>query len=89
LNLQPPVLAARLLVPIGLHECRHTFVLLCWDAGYSLERIGRYVGHSSAHMTDSYAHLLEGHEADFARGMDDYLARADSGSRIEQLGQGE
>ncbi|MDH4102640.1 MAG: hypothetical protein OEW52_01385 [Thermoleophilia bacterium] len=36
-------------------------------------------------MTDRYAHLLERHEAVFARGMDDYLARADSRSRIELL----
>ncbi len=71
--------------PIGLHECRHTFVSLCFDAGYSLERIGRYVGHSSAYMTDRYAHLLKGHEAEFALTMDAYLARADSRSRIEQL----
>jgi hypothetical protein len=36
-------------------------------------------------MTDRYAHLLKAHEAEFARGMDDYLARADSRSQIEQL----
>jgi integrase len=41
------------LVPIGLHECRHTFVSLMHDAGLSLERIGDYVGHSSTYMTTS------------------------------------
>jgi integrase len=35
------------LEPIGLHECRHTFVSLGFDAGLTLERIGDYVGHSS------------------------------------------
>ena len=74
-----------LLVPIGLHECRHTFVSLMHDAGLSLERIGDYVGHSSSYMTDRYRHLLEGHEAEAARLLDDYLARADSAGRVEQL----
>ena len=36
------------LTPIGLHECRHTYVSLMHAAGRSLEEIGDYVGHSSA-----------------------------------------
>jgi integrase len=51
-----------LLEPIGLHELRHTYVSLMFDAGFSLERIGDYVGHSSAYMVDCYRHLIEGHE---------------------------
>ncbi|MEP6978090.1 MAG: site-specific integrase [Thermoleophilia bacterium] len=74
-----------LLRRIGLHECRHTFVSLMFDAGLSLERIGDYVGHSSSYMTDRYRHLLEGHEAEAARLLDDYLARADTRARVEQL----
>ncbi len=74
-----------LLVPIGLHELRHTFVSLMHDAGLSLERIGDYVGHSSAYMTDRYRHLLAGHEAEAARTLDEYLARADTASRVGQL----
>lgn len=62
------------LVPIGLHECRHTYVSLLHDAGLSLERIGDYVGHSSAYMTDRYRHLLDGHEAEAAELLDRYLA---------------
>jgi hypothetical protein len=46
------------------------------DAGFSLERIGDYVGHSSSYMTDAYRHLLEGHEAEAAERFEDYLARA-------------
>src|SRR5205823_473207 len=34
------------LVPIGLHECRHTYVTLMHAAGFSLEEIGDYAGHS-------------------------------------------
>jgi integrase len=47
-----------LLNPIGLHECRHTYVTLMSEAGLSLERIGDYVGHGSAYMTERYRHLL-------------------------------
>jgi integrase len=75
------------LVPIGLHECRHTFVSLMHDAGLSLERIGDYVGHSSTYMTDRYRHLMEGHEAEAARMLDEYLARADTAARARQLGE--
>jgi hypothetical protein len=51
----------------------------------SLERIGDYVGHSSAYMTDRYRHLLEGHEDETRRLVDAYLARADTAARVEQL----
>jgi hypothetical protein len=43
------------------------------DAGFSLERIGDYVGHSSSYMTDAYRHLLEGHEAEAAEPDDRYM----------------
>jgi integrase len=62
--------------PIGLHELRHSYVSLMHDAGFSFERIGDYVGHSSAYMTDAYRHLLEGHEAQAAERFEDYLTRA-------------
>lgn len=70
-----PVHEAPLLTPIGLHECRHTFVSLMHDAGFSLERIGDYVGHSSAYMTDRYRHLIEGHEGEAAAQFDAYLTK--------------
>jgi integrase len=63
------------LEPIGLHECRHSFVSLMHDAGLSLERIGDYVGHCSAYMTDRYRHLLDGHEQEAADVLDAYLAK--------------
>jgi integrase len=62
------------LVPIGLHECRHTFVSLMHAAGRSLEEIGDYVGHSSAYMTDQYRHLLDGARTDAAAALDALLA---------------
>lgn len=62
------------IAPIGLHECRHTFVSLMHAAGRSLEEIGDYVGHSSAYMTDRYRHLLDGARADAAAALDELLA---------------
>ena len=75
------------LVPIMLHECRHTFVSLMYDAGFSLEQIGPYVGHSSAYMTERYAHLLRGHEDRTRQRLDDYFALADTARRVSQLGK--
>ncbi len=63
------------LEPIGLHECRHTFVSLMHAAGRSLEEIGDYVGHSSTYMTDRYRHLLAGTRTDAAAALDALLAR--------------
>lgn len=67
---QPP------LVTIGLHELRHSHVSQMDAAGFSLEEIGDYVGHSSAWMTDRYRHLLAGHEAEAAERFEAYLTRA-------------
>ncbi|HEY7421573.1 MAG TPA: tyrosine-type recombinase/integrase [Gaiellaceae bacterium] len=64
---------------IGLHECRHTYVTLMFEAGNSLERIGDYVGHSSTYMTDRYRHLLPGSEAEAAAKLDSYLERSVGG----------
>jgi integrase len=61
------------LEPVSLHECRHTYVTLMFEAGFSLEEIGDYVGHGSAYMTDRYRHLREGHEGRAAERFDAYL----------------
>jgi integrase len=74
-----------LLVPIGLHECRHTFVSMLADAGLPLEQIGDYVGHSSTFMVDRYRHLLAGHEDATRRLVDAYLARTNTAERLRQL----
>lgn len=67
--------------PITLHECRHTYVSLMAAAGFALEEIGDYVGHSSAYMVDRYRHLLEGHEAAAASRFDAYLTGARTGAQ--------
>jgi integrase len=66
--------------PIGLHECRHSYVSLMHDAGFSLERIGDYIGHSSTYMTDHYRHLLDGHEQEAADMFEAYLEQRASGA---------
>src|SRR5262249_11792410 len=68
------------LEPISLHECRHTYVTLMHEAGFSLEEIGDYVGHSSTYMTDRYRHLREGHEARAAERFDAYLTSQERGA---------
>jgi integrase len=64
------------LEPIGLHECRHTFVSMMAAAGIPLERIGDYVGHSSSYMVDRYRHLIEGQRDDDAARLNQYLSAA-------------
>lgn len=56
-----------------------------FDAGFSLERIGDYVGHSSAYMVDRYRHLLDGHEQEAAELFSDYSA-ARLGRRVGRRG---
>jgi integrase len=78
------------LQPIGLHECRHTFVSLMVAAGRSLEEVGDYVGHSSAYMTDRYRHLIDGQRQEAADAFDAYLASttgAQTGAQGPQTAQ--
>lgn len=68
------------LKPIGLHECRHTYVSLMHAAGVSLERIGDYVGHSTAYMTDKYRQLVEGQRDQDREAFSAYLTGAFPGA---------
>jgi integrase len=72
------------LTPIGLHECRHTYVSLMHTAGVPLERIGDYVGHSSNYMTDRYRHLIEGQRDDDTARLDQLLTGAQTGAQPAQ-----
>jgi integrase len=62
------------IVPIGLHEARHTYVSLMASQGVPLERVGDYVGHTSAYMTDSYRHLIAGQREQDAAALDALLS---------------
>lgn len=76
---------ADLLDPIGLHECRHVWVSLLHDAGFSLEQIAAFAGHGSAWMTERYKHLLPGAAASAGEQFGAYLERASTLRRLEQL----
>lgn len=54
-------------------------------AGLPVERVGDYAGHSTVYMVERYRHVFEGHEREAACLMEDYLARADTRGRLEQL----
>jgi integrase len=49
------------LVPIGLHECRHTFASLMIAAGVNAKALSTYMGHANVSITlDRYGHLMPG-----------------------------
>ena len=76
--------------PIGLHECRHTCASFFIAAGVNAKTLATFIGHASITTTlDRYGHLFPGSEAEAASLLDAYLARADTGSRIEQLTPGD
>ena len=77
------------LKPIGLHECRHTCASYFIAAGVNAKTLSTFLGHASITVTlDRYGHLFPGSEAEAAGLLDAYLARADTGIRLAQLGEG-
>ncbi len=78
------------LEPIGLHEARHTFASVLIAAGVNAKAITTFMGHASIQTTyDLYGKLMPGSEAEAAALVDAYLARADTASRLNQLGSSE
>jgi integrase len=62
------------LIPITLHECRHTFASLLIDAGANPKAIQVFMGHSKIQTTfDIYGHLLPGSHDEVRERMDAYL----------------
>jgi integrase len=56
---------------IGLHECRHSAVSHMLDAGIAIDKVSKFMGHSSITVTiDRYGHLLPGGEAEAAALLD-------------------
>lgn len=77
---------AAALLPIGLHECRHTFASLMIAAGVNAKALSTYMGHANIAITlDRYGHLMPGNEDEAAGLLDAYLARADTAARLAQL----
>lgn len=50
---------AAMLEDVRLHDLRHDFASMAVAEGWSLEIIGRYMGHSSIQTTQRYAHLQD------------------------------
>jgi integrase len=62
--------------PIGLHDSRHTAVSHMLDAGITIDKVSKFMGHASITVTiDRYGHLLPGGEAEAAAVLDEYHAR--------------
>ncbi len=60
------------------HVCRHLYASLMAAAGVPLERLSRYMGHSSIAVTfDNYGHLFPGDETADATLQEAYLAGLD------------
>jgi integrase len=75
------------LADFGLHEARHTYASMAIQAGVNAKALSTYMGHSSITITlDRYGHLMPGNESEFAALFDGYLARADTASRLRQVG---
>jgi integrase len=73
-------------VPIGLHECRHTFASLMIAAGVNAKALSTYMGHSSITITlDRYGHLFPGNEDEAAELLDAYLERSNTQARLAQV----
>jgi integrase len=67
------------LVPLSLHECRHTFASLMIDAGVNAKALSTCMGHSSIQITlDRYRHLMPGNEDEAAALLDRYLEASSS-----------
>lgn len=63
------------LVPIGLHEARHTCASLMIAAGCNAKALSVVLGHASIQITfDRYGHLMPGGEAEVGRLLGEYLA---------------
>jgi integrase len=62
--------------PIGLQDCRHTAVSQMLDAGITIDKVSKFIGHASITITiDRYGHLLPGGEADAIALLDAYHQR--------------
>jgi integrase len=73
-------------VPIGLHECRHSYASLMIAAGVNAKALSTYMGHSSITITlDRYGHLFPGNEDEAAELLDAYLKRANTQARLAQV----
>ena len=69
------------LMPIGLHECRHSYAAYMIAAGINSKALSTYMGHSSITITlDRYGYLLPGNEHEAATLLDNWLIGRSDGT---------
>ena len=67
------------LLPINLHECRHTYASFMIAAGVNAKALQTFMGHASITVTmDRYGKLFPGSEDEAAVLLNAYLDRADA-----------
>jgi hypothetical protein len=67
--------------PIGLNDSRHTAVSHMLDAGITIDKVSKFMGHASITVTiDRYGHLLPGGEAEAAEILNEYGSAASPAS---------
>ena len=75
------------LAAVTLHEARHTYASLMAASGVSLHELSGFMGHSSIEMTAKrYAHLYDEQHFRAAEKLSAASDRADTSSRIAQIG---
>ncbi|HEX3454551.1 MAG TPA: tyrosine-type recombinase/integrase, partial [Gaiellaceae bacterium] len=74
-----------LLVPVALHELRHSWISHLGAAGFTLEEAAVFAGHSATSMTERYKHAFPGQAAAAAERLGAYFDRANTRARIAQL----
>jgi integrase len=70
------------LLPIGLHEARHSFSTWMDAAGISETRADRYMGHSNPSVQGRYRHQLDGQLAEDAATLTAYIEGTKSGKVV-------
>jgi integrase len=70
------------LVPIGLHEARHSFSTWLDHAGVSETRADRYMGHANPSVQTRYRHQLDGQLAEDAARLEEWLAGSRAGKVV-------
>ena len=74
------------LIPVGLHEARHTYASLMAAEGVNLHELSGYMGHSSYELTAKrYAHLYDEQLIQASKKLSAAIDRADTSGRIMQL----
>jgi integrase len=70
------------LVPIGLHEARHSYSSYLDAAGIPETRADRYMGHSNPSVANRYRHQLDGQLLEDAATLEAYLSGVKAGKVV-------